>query len=764
MKVVKNYLIKLIPYFIILAMTCFACYLLFYNGYAGGDDGSFHFPNINELYHSFKNGDGYTYISTEITSGFGSGTRLFYSPLPHLCVAFLGVIYSWFGLTLLQAFKFIVFISVFISGIIVYRFSLKITKKSIVFSVILSSIFILYPYRLFDFFARLAFAEALAILFIPLFFFGLYDLVHDDEYHVSTFIKIIFGAGLLFLCHNITALYTYLFGFLYLLLNITKIIPKFKDKQFSISIGVALFLTLGVASLSLFSTLELLGDEFYNVSDNEIMWTTVNHLQNRAHQGYDFSGFLNIGWMSSYLNTEETRLNALFMQTVIFLSSSVLYFIILLNIKPLANKLSKSNKKVFRLIKYEVIVTLISLIFILISILLLERLEAIFASIILALITTFVFIRKEDIKPDNKNILTDINFWFSVISIVIIIFMINNEWIWSVVPEFMRNIQFPWRLWGIFQFVIIIFIASIYRHYSKNKIYVLSSGVFASLLMLFSQSLVEKRIKAFEQKSFSVYSEISDDLKTQGENGWNKEYFPRKLTDSSYKSEYDNSIQPLFYKFYGSKNSGFSIYSGYVNSKNVSTYGGDVWADVSTTSDTGFSYYTMQPYIEGGYTVYVTNKDDGRVYYGEYTNHNGYVSVHVEKGNYIVFTVYNPYSIKPVYLEGSGDVELINNYNKLKINANEKSLIQVPLIYYPGYSIKAYQNGSEKELEVKEIDGFVSFEVDSGEYEIEIEYVGTTIKRFSRLYFVVSIEGAIIFYFYGKMIEDKRRRLKGIVW
>ena len=217
MEKVKNIFIKIFPYLVLLIFSVFACYLLFItNGYPNGDDSDYHFANIYDQYQALLEGN-FSLISPYLASGVGVGKKLFYSPIPHLVAALMGVILSIFNISLLTSFKVVLFLSVYISGIFMYRFGMHITKNRKVISIICAAIFIFYPYRLFDYYCRIAYAEGLAIMFLPLFYMGLYDILNNKEESIVPYIEVISGAVLLFLSHNLTALYCYIFGIIYLL-------------------------------------------------------------------------------------------------------------------------------------------------------------------------------------------------------------------------------------------------------------------------------------------------------------------------------------------------------------------------------------------------------------------------------------------------------------------------------------------------------------------------------------------------------------------
>ena len=217
------YIKKYLPYLLLLLFTFFACYLLFIaKGYPNGDDSDYHFANIYDQYKALLEGNT-SLISPYLASGVGVGKKLFYSPIPHLVVASLGVILKPFNISLLTSFKIVIFLSIYISGIFMYRLGMHISKNKLIPSIVAASIFVLYPYRLFDFYCRIAFAEGFAIMFLPLFYMGLYDILNNKNERILPYIEVILGAVLLFLSHNITALYAFVFGIIYIIFNYNRI-------------------------------------------------------------------------------------------------------------------------------------------------------------------------------------------------------------------------------------------------------------------------------------------------------------------------------------------------------------------------------------------------------------------------------------------------------------------------------------------------------------------------------------------------------------
>ena len=189
----------IIPYIVILFFCFVACSLNFQKGYPKGDDVTFQTAHIYDWYLELK-GDGTQIISSNLAGGLGIGKKLFYSPFAHFVPAFIS--YA-FHTSIITSMKITLFLSVYLSGVIMYRFSLKITKGMSLLSILVAGIFIIWPYRLFDAYCRIAYAEAISFLFLPLFFMGLYDLCHYNELNIIPFLEIIFGGALIFLTNNL---------------------------------------------------------------------------------------------------------------------------------------------------------------------------------------------------------------------------------------------------------------------------------------------------------------------------------------------------------------------------------------------------------------------------------------------------------------------------------------------------------------------------------------------------------------------------------
>ena len=103
------------------------------------------------------------------------------------------------------------------------------------------------------------------------------------------------------------------------------------------------------------------------------------------------------------------------------------------------------------------------------------------------------------------------------------------------------------------------------------------------------------------------------------------------------------------------------------------------------------------------------------------------------------------YPLNPVALSGDCAIDVIEretpNY-ELGVTPLEDSLVQMPLIYYPGYRIDAYDAGGTKaKLEAQNIDGLIAFELAVSHQRITISFAGSPLVIASYVYFGLSVIG-----------------------
>jgi len=506
---------KSVPYILILCLALLGTSLIFHKGLNTGDDYFYHLPIIFDKYEAIIKGQGLSGISAQIGSGIGYGGSLFYSPLSHLTVVILAVFFKIFGISLMTSYKIVLALSVFLSGVFMYKLALRFTGGNRVASLISSACLVIYPYRLFNMFCRLALAEAFAFTFVPLFFLGLYEIIHTDRENIKImpFVKTVIGASLIYLSHNLTALLIFISGALLLLAYIIKLLPLFKKPKFILLCLSSIMLIVGICSVMLLSQLELLGTDLYAVSDPSTMRTDVSHVTSHIGKEWFYSGFLNIGYLSGLGYTNSF----LFTGIIIFVISSVLFV--------LADRL---------LAKIAVLKYAHCFISAVVYILLLYTASCRLESILSALIFIFLyaFASKSEGKKAEGKIYTSPLFWLSVTAVFASLVIMGSTSFWENAPDFLLLIQFPWRLWSVVQFFVSVLVGLVCSHYAHRRGITCAAILFVSLLMLLNMPIIEKR----NADSDKWESEINEGYLTHvSAFGHHKEYAPVIFTQSDYK-------------------------------------------------------------------------------------------------------------------------------------------------------------------------------------------------------------------------------------
>lgn len=210
---------KIVSYLGILFISILICIPLFSKFMdITSDDGIQHICRLIGMADTLKQGDLFPVIMSEFCNGFGYSWNLFYSPL----TVYLPLIFKLFTSSFVLALKIFMFMSVFLSGVFMYQLVYKITK-SYKASVVAAVIYMGAPYHLTDLYQRIAIAELASFIFLPITFNGMYDLIRRRN--KIPYGVIIGGIGLV-LTHNVMALYTAIFCFIYLLVHIKKIKNK----------------------------------------------------------------------------------------------------------------------------------------------------------------------------------------------------------------------------------------------------------------------------------------------------------------------------------------------------------------------------------------------------------------------------------------------------------------------------------------------------------------------------------------------------------
>lgn len=188
---------KLFPYLLILVLSFIAIKPLLAPGFFPMHDDT-QVTRVFEMSKALR--DGMFPVRWSMDLGFGYGYPIFnfYAPLSYYVGGFINLI----GVNALDSTKIMMGIGILLSGIFMYLFSKDFFGKA---GGILSALLYVYaPYHAVDIFVRGDVSEFFAYAFIPLLFYGLYQIHKTNNIKYSPVASLGFAA--IVLSHNLTAL------------------------------------------------------------------------------------------------------------------------------------------------------------------------------------------------------------------------------------------------------------------------------------------------------------------------------------------------------------------------------------------------------------------------------------------------------------------------------------------------------------------------------------------------------------------------------
>ena len=212
------------------------------------DDGVQHVCRIMGTYQSIAEGQIFPVIMSNFCNEFGYSWNLFYSPI----TAYVPLLFHFITNSFVLDIKIFMVVVTILSGITMYELMHTVTKNKYT-SLLGAVIYILAPYRLTDMYIRMALAELVSFIFLPMVFQGLYILFHDDKMDIKKpEIILIIGAFGLILTHLVMAMYTAIIAFIYLIVNIQKL----KEKRILKKLAISLVFIICITSFFLLPMLE----------------------------------------------------------------------------------------------------------------------------------------------------------------------------------------------------------------------------------------------------------------------------------------------------------------------------------------------------------------------------------------------------------------------------------------------------------------------------------------------------------------------------
>lgn len=528
--------------FLVLVLCSFAVSYPFFNdGETTGDDSWFHLTQIQDIYYGMRNGF-WGLSPNHVSLGtLGIYVYQYYGPFPHYASAFLLYLFNSIGMDAISAMKTLTFISVLLSSFFSFGLGKKITGNDLG-GMIGGVAYIFHPYRIFSTFRREAFAEVIAMAFIPFIFYGLYSLLNDKKTHFLPYIALIIGVSLIILSHPFTALITVLFGLTYLVFNFQKVFYFVKNWKKDLIALASILLIIGSVAFYVFPLMKAEGEGLHRINDPVIMLTNVSQLSTTSNSSFFFSGLLDYSFIYYFLyygqwNPAEGLVN--YDQSLIFLFASLFVTLVVDTILEVFGQ----SKKARLWIDFSVLFIVSNFVH--------QPLEF--------LISLFVFyvifaIYKVDggksslcvgEKERPRDVFKEMDIYYSIMSLIVLGLLIFGSSIWYYVPDFMLKGQFSWRLWSMFDFLVI-FLALLLIKYFKKVPFVNSVAIGSvAFLIAAGQGLpLARNIYQFQrdQENTITWNMNDERLKEVWYVGVQSEYLPKVFRYDSYVSSYRNSL------------------------------------------------------------------------------------------------------------------------------------------------------------------------------------------------------------------------------
>lgn len=575
----KNYQRKIMTYTLLILLSIIPTIVMFNNGFIAGHDNQFHYAQIQDLFNAWKNKHYSYYLNYQANHYFGMGVKLMYAPFSHLITVIVGFAILPFGLSLTTAMKIVIYFSILLSGIFTYHLLKKITKNELA-SFVGAAFYMLFPYRFTDIYIRNAFAETIAMAFIPLVFNGVYSLLKIENFSIKPFFITIAGVVLVFMTHNITAIYTFVFTAIFVIFLCKDLLRQIKKPWFWLGCFVSLLLMICLMSPLMFPLLEHKALGIYRIFDPEAMNTNLLQVTNEVDRSF---AFLNAGAAADWIKN--------------------LIFFILLNVTGFLflefSKIYLQDKRTSNLILAIVgcIPLAITLGFSVYSSIALIIYITLFIEIALYLIPF-----KNSMKEDKISI--PIILCFTLLFAISII-LTTTKFLWQYVPDFFYTIQFAWRLWvfvGFFGGILIALLMNILlKHQCKPATKLFAVATACCLVVV---------IRPTTSTSYptSVDNSISDEFTYPiHAAGWQCEYFPINFFQGK-KSTYWWQCYFMMNEKNDSKIDEVGIYKGYALQSNYLYDEGMITFRLDTKSSSVTIQLPRVYYL--GYQITLTTEDN----------------------------------------------------------------------------------------------------------------------------------------------------------
>lgn len=235
-------------------------------------DGFLHLIRLIGLDKSIGNTAFPYLVAPYLCRDFGYSMLAFYPQI----VTYIPYLFGIISQSFTNGLKIYAALTIVLSGTFMYNFINEVTKNKGI-SFIAAVVYMVFPYHYETIFFRFAIGEFTALIFIPIVFQGLYNLLHGDR---KKHFYITIGAAGLLLSHSISTVYTAAFCIIYILFNLKKFFNKEVIKKCIINVLFIVFISL----MFLVPMLEFKTQTVYSIFVPDVMKTSGEYTQSKGIQ------------------------------------------------------------------------------------------------------------------------------------------------------------------------------------------------------------------------------------------------------------------------------------------------------------------------------------------------------------------------------------------------------------------------------------------------------------------------------------------------
>ncbi len=239
---------NIICYAIIILIAVLIFIPLLKKGFIMTHDGTAHFSRNFGTIQGIKNGIPLSAIVPNFCGGFGYSWNLFYPPLS----TYINAIFYFIIQNYIIDMKLTIMLAIACAGIFMFKFMINLTKNKSS-SLIASIFYITSTYFIVDIYKRLAIGEIMVFVFLPLLFWGLYNIFYEQG--KKSYLLTIGTVGI-FLSHNISSLIVAILCFVIILFHCKKLWKKEDRKQIWKDLFINAFFIILIVSFFMLPLLE----------------------------------------------------------------------------------------------------------------------------------------------------------------------------------------------------------------------------------------------------------------------------------------------------------------------------------------------------------------------------------------------------------------------------------------------------------------------------------------------------------------------------